>query len=76
MASADSLGEAAPAKKLRKVKRKVVVKAETGSASSADTIEHRLAEIVAEAPPAASRVVVKQEHTDGENPVIQMSTKD
>ena len=64
--SADSLVDAAPAKGKR-VKQRVVVKAETGSASSADTIEHRLGEIAAEAPPAASQVVVKQEHVDGEN---------
>lgn len=57
----------APAKK-RKVKRKIVVKAETGSASSADTVDHRIAEIVAEAPlPTASQVVIKQEQADGEH---------
>lgn len=66
---ADLQPDAAPKKK-RKVKRKVVVKAETGSASSADTVDPKVTAIATDVPPAEKRVVsevaIKQELTSGE----------
>ena len=67
---ADLQPDAAPKKK-RKVKRKVAVKAETGSASLADTVDQRLNAIPTDVLPAEqqalSEVAIKQELTNGEN---------